>query len=262
MNLFVDEENKKENLGATTILDRNGNTIAVFSTQRQKLIKLSRIPYFVSRGFLLIEDNRFYSHHGFNYVRMAIGYLENLATFGHFPAAHNLPTIGKNIVYQPEKNNKKKNLMNYSARLNSKKNSPKMKFFRYTSIRFFSGIEFDGIEGASQFYFGKDASELNIAEASLLIGMNRAPEIYSPVKSIDKAKIVQKIVLNQFVKAGFLTKENSKMEFDRFWNRFSANGVLGSQSFWKTDVNSGYATEFVRQALENVFHERFLKEYN
>ena len=85
LNLFVDEENKKENLGATTILDRNGNTIAVFSTQRQKLIKLSRIPYFVSRGFLLIEDNRFYSHHGFNYVRMAIGSLENLATFGHSP---------------------------------------------------------------------------------------------------------------------------------------------------------------------------------
>ena len=153
--------------------------------------------------------------------------------------------------------------MNYSARLNSKKKFTKNEILQIYVNTIFFGNGIYGIEGASQFYFGKDASELNIAEASLLIGMNRAPEIYSPVKSIDKAKIVQKIVLNQFVKAGFLTKENSKMEFDRFWNRFSANGVLGSQSFWKTDVNrSGYVTEFVRQALENEFMKDFLKEYN
>ena len=265
LSLFVEEDNNnnKESLGATKILDRNGNVIAEFSNQRQLLIKLNRIPYIVSRGFILVEDNRFYKHHGFNFVRMSIGTLKNIVTFGHSPGGSTISQQLAKILFTNQKKTIKRKIYEFFCTIELEKKFTKNEILQIYVNSIFFGNGIYGIEGASQFYFGKDASELNIAEASLLIGMNRAPEIYSPVKSIEKAKIVQRIVLTQFVKAGFLSKEQSKMEFDRFWTRFKDNGVLGSQSFWKTDTNrSGYVTEYVRQVLENEFMKDFLKDYN
>jgi len=92
---------------------------------------------------------------------------------------------------------------------------------------------------------------LNIAEAALIVGMNRSPERYSPIKNRDNAKKIQKVVLNQFVKNNFLTDKEEEYEINRFWKKFDDLGAFGNQSFWKTEINwSGYITEYIRQILE------------
>ena len=84
--------------------------------------------------------------------------------------------------------------------------------------------------------------------------MNRAPERYSPIKYRENAKRIQKLVLNQFVKEGYLLKKEINMEISRFWKRFNQFGAIGNQSFWKTEINrSGYITEYIRQILEKEF---------
>ena len=68
-----------------------------------------------------------------------------------------------------------------------------------------------GVEEASQTYFGKSSSELNLAEASLLAGMYQAPGSYNPYKYPERAEKRRKTVLNLMVRHGYITKEESDM---------------------------------------------------
>jgi penicillin-binding protein 1C len=79
----------------------------------------------------------------------------------------------------------------------------------------FYGQRSYGIEAAAQTYFQKHASELDLAEASLLAGLPQAPSFYDPTVRLNQAKIRQRYVLDQMVKYNYITRE----EADRAWNQ-------------------------------------------
>ena len=59
-----------------------------------------------------------------------------------------------------------------------------------------------GVEAASLGYFGKHASELDVAEAALLAGLVKAPSSYAPTVSVDRALARRRITLNAMRQAG------------------------------------------------------------
>lgn len=249
-----EEEVKPDEEIASIILDRNGRTIAQFALDRQKLVSLNELPFFIPRGFIIIEDNQFFRHKGVNLFRVSIAFVKNIFTFGRSAGGSTITQQLAKILFTKQKRNIKRKIYELycTIGLESKFNKNEILQIYLNSIYLGHGVY--GIANASQFYFGKDVTELNIAEAALLIGMNRAPERYSPIKSKDNAKRIQKVVLNQFVKNGFLTKEESEFEYNKFWDNFEKRKVSGNQSFWKTDINrSGYITEHIRQILETEF---------
>ena len=71
-------------------------------------------------------------------------------------------------------------------------------------------INYGGIYGigkASEYYFGKKASELTLAEASILAGIPKSPSNYSPIQNEEAAKGRQSIILNAMVKNNYISKE-------------------------------------------------------
>ncbi|NVO03291.1 MAG: penicillin-binding protein [Bacteroidetes bacterium] len=64
-----------------------------------------------------------------------------------------------------------------------------------------------GIKVASQTYFGKHPILLNTEEAALLVGILKAPTLYSPIANPKNALERRNIVLSQMVKYGYLTQE-------------------------------------------------------
>jgi len=64
-----------------------------------------------------------------------------------------------------------------------------------------------GVEEASKLYFGKSASDLNIAEAALIAGLPQAPSLYSPFVNLDAAVSRRNDVLEKMYEQKFITKE-------------------------------------------------------
>lgn len=64
-----------------------------------------------------------------------------------------------------------------------------------------------GIQSAAQVYFNKNASDLNIEESALLIGMVKNPSIYNPRLHPQAALERRNVVLEQMYKAGKITRE-------------------------------------------------------
>ncbi len=67
-----------------------------------------------------------------------------------------------------------------------------------------------GIEAAANFYFGKSARELTVAEAAMLAGIPKGPSYYSPLVDMERAKKRQRIVLQAMVETNVLSKEEAK----------------------------------------------------
>ncbi|MBN1214534.1 MAG: transglycosylase domain-containing protein [Candidatus Lokiarchaeota archaeon] len=252
INIYSDEV--KEDTESTLYLDRDGNIITRYSTNKYKLIKLNKVPFFLSRGFVVIEDGRFFKHNGFNFIRLSIGVFKNIITLGHAPGGSTISQQLAKILFTKQKRTIKRKAYEFYCTIELERRFNKNEILQIYLNSIYLGHGIYGIANASQFYFGKDASELSISEAALIIGMNRAPEIYSPIKSRENAQRIQKVVLNQFVKEGFISKAESKLEIDRFWRKFDQYGARGNQSFWQADINkSGYITEYIRQILEQEF---------
>ena len=71
------------------------------------------------------------------------------------------------------------------------------------------GSETYGIESGSEQYFGKTASKLTLEEAALLVGMIRAPGIYSPVNHPDRAEQRRNTILDDMVVQGSVTRSDA-----------------------------------------------------
>lgn len=64
-----------------------------------------------------------------------------------------------------------------------------------------------GIQSASHVYFNKAPKDLKIEEAATLVGMCKNPSYFNPVRRPDKTKGRRNEVLNQMVKAKYITRE-------------------------------------------------------
>jgi membrane peptidoglycan carboxypeptidase len=107
----------------------------------------------------------------------------------------------------------------------------------------FYGQRSYGIEAASVTYFQKHASDLNLAEASMLAGIPQAPSFYDPTFNFDQAKKRQQYVLDQMVDYGYITEEQADKAFEENLDPQTRDGTIraGAEHF----------TLFVRDYIED-----------
>jgi membrane peptidoglycan carboxypeptidase len=107
----------------------------------------------------------------------------------------------------------------------------------------FYGNRSYGIEAASQTFFNKHASELTLAEASLLAGLPQQPTSYNPAVNLDAAKQRQEYVLAQMVKLGYITRAEAKAAFDETLDirQDRSNRIFDNPHF--TNYVRGYVQE-------------------
>jgi len=67
-----------------------------------------------------------------------------------------------------------------------------------------------GVEAAARNYFGKSADELSLAESAMITGLTKSPGVLSPYRNLESARAQQSIVLNQMVREGFISSEESE----------------------------------------------------
>ena len=102
-----------------------------------------------------------------------------------------------------------------------------------------------GIESASKYYFNKSAKDLTLAEASLLAGIPKSPNNYSPVKNYTKSKERQKIVLK-------MMQKNKKITTEEYNNAINTNlTIIGKKE--KSNITSiNYFKDSVLEELKRL----------
>ena len=180
------------------------------SGQKRYWVNLDEISPYLVDAAISIEDRNFHQHHGFDYKRIAGAALADLKAMAKVQGASTISQqYARNLYLEHEKTWKRKlNEAFYTIRLEL--NYEKEEILEGYLNTIYYGYGAYGVEAASQFYFAKDASELTLAEASMLAGIPKGPSIYSPLASLEKAKQRQNIILAAMTENGTITKKEAE----------------------------------------------------
>lgn len=178
------------------VVDRHGEVIAELFEERRTVVPLDRVPRVLVLSVLAAEDADFYRHRGLDYAGILRALVRDLSGQSMQGASTITQQIVKNVLLTPERTiSRKIRELILARRLEQELTKDEILFLYLNHINF--GHARYGVQEASRFYFGKDVSELDLAEASMLAGLPQAPSRLSPVRHLAAAKRRQRYVLDQ-----------------------------------------------------------------
>ena len=169
-------------------------------------IPLNQISNNLINATIYTEDKYFYKHIGFDYLRIGKAAITNIINKNKSEGASTITQqYARNLFLNFDKTWKRKIDEAILAGELEVHYSKDEILEGYLNTINYGGVY--GIESASKYYFNKSASNLTLAEASLLAGIPKSPNNYSPIKNYTKAKERQKIVLTMMKKNKIITDE-------------------------------------------------------
>jgi penicillin-binding protein 1A len=103
-----------------------------------------------------------------------------------------------------------RNLLEYKAAVQLRRRFTRDQLLTIYLNRAYFGNDLIGAESASQHYYRKHASELDVAQAALIAGLIKAPSLYSPEHHPDRAKERRDTVINAMLRDGSITAEQAQ----------------------------------------------------
>ncbi|RQD77255.1 MAG: PBP1A family penicillin-binding protein [Candidatus Syntrophonatronum acetioxidans] len=173
-------------------------------------VPLSEIPKDLQHAFVSIEDERFYEHIGVSVKDIGRALINNLRQqrlIDHGGSTITQQLI-KNTILTPERTFRRKIQEAWLAIKMEQEYSKDEIMEFYLNIIYFDQLAY-GVEAAAQTYFGKNVSDLTLAESAMLAGIPRSPSNYSPRRDFDAAKMRQELVLNKMVECGYITRQEA-----------------------------------------------------
>ncbi|MFP4535421.1 MAG: penicillin-binding protein 1A [Spirochaetaceae bacterium] len=234
------------------ILDRDGELITeFFSDENRELVSIDELPRHLIYALVTREDGTFFEHHGFSFqgtARAAWNLLTNRYVSGGSTLTQQL--AGHLYADRSEFSVTRK-LRELWWALQIERNWTKYEILeRYLNTMFFGHGNY-GVEAASQFYFGHTARELTVAESVMLVIQLANPSLYSPIRNPNRAKEMQRTILNQMVERGYATQEEVDDSFTEYWNSYDFTRASTSTAFFEREDKAPYFSEYVRYQLEN-----------
>lgn len=186
------------------LFDRNGNEIPAAV---QADATFETLPPHVGQAFVAVEDKRFYEHHGIDTKRVFAALWHNLTSFSFKEGASTISQqLIKNTHLTSEKTIERKLKEFKLARTLEKHYSKEEILTLYLNSIYFGHSAF-GIENAAQFYFGKHAAQLDVAESAMLAAIVRSPNRYSPFRDAESCLNRRNLVLSLMKAQGYLDEE-------------------------------------------------------
>jgi membrane peptidoglycan carboxypeptidase len=201
------------------IYDRNGNLLQEIEAPDggwRTFVTLDQISQHMIDATVAAEDATFWSHQGVEPMAILRGVTINLSGEGSSGGSTITQQLARGLYpdeigFDISVTRKFKEAL---AAIELDRKFSKQDILTMYLNQIFYGQRSYGIEAAAQTFFNKHASELNLAEASLLAGLPQAPSFYDPTIRMDQAKIRQQYVLDQMVKYHYITRA----EADEAWN--------------------------------------------
>lgn len=191
---------------SVTFLDRNGNEIGKRGVLFSDAVPLEEIPDNLIKATLATEDRRFFDHFGIDLIGTARAIVANAQASENVQGGSSLTQqLAKNLFLSSEKSIARKIKEAFIALWLEARLSKKEILKMYLD-RAYMGGGAQGVEAASQFYFGKSVREINLAEAALLAGLYKAPTKYAPHANPAESRARTNTVLTNMVEAGFMTE--------------------------------------------------------
>lgn len=234
----------------TRVLSHDGRLIGEFYIERRVIVDLDRVPGHLINAFIAAEDAGFYEHEGISYSSIFRAFLKNLQAGRVVQGGSTITQqVAKSFFLSSERTISRKAREAIMA-FRIEKNLNKQEILHLYLNQIYLGSGAYGIQAASEAYFGKDVSELTLAESALLAGLPKAPSKYSPYENMELARKRQQYVLDRMVDVNYLSRD----EADAAYAEGLALVPRRAEDLWV----GPYFTEEIRKHLEAKYGSELL----
>ncbi len=191
---------------AVTFLDRYGNVIGHRGIIHADSVPIEELPDHFVKAVLATEDRRFFDHFGIDFLGLIRAMSEN-ARAGEVVQGGSTLTqqLAKNLFLSNERSLERKIKEAFLA-LWLEANLSKKEILRLYLDRAYMGGGTFGAAAAAKFYFGKNITDVNLAEAAMLAGLFKAPAKYAPHVNLPAARARANEVLTNLVQGGLMSE--------------------------------------------------------
>ena len=206
---------------ASTIYDKNGTPLLTLYDNSEdtggnrELVKYSEIPRHLIDALVSIEDHRFWEHHGVDWVGTVASIRDTLLK-GNTRGGSTITQQLLRIQYDDKDVTVRRKFREICRALEYEKSVGKEDIITDYLNTVYFGAGAYGIQTAAKTYFGKDVSELSVAESACIVGITNNPSLYDPFRDVvfEKSGMTprqlnkerQETILKQMKEYGYLTE--------------------------------------------------------
>lgn len=255
---------------STTVYDSEGNQVTklVAENSNRVYVKLDKIPIDMQHAFVAIEDERFYTHNGID--------IKGIMRAGVKALSGNLHQGASTITQQLLKNNvftswteesslvdkfKRKFQEQYCAIQLEKRMSKDQILENYlNTINLGQGTL--GVQAASQRYFGKNVSDLNLSESAVIACITQNPSKWNPISHPENNAERREEVLKKMKNQGYINEAqfNEAMADDVYSRIQVVNEKVEKKTIYTYFVDE--LTEQVLNDLQENLGYSYTQAYN
>jgi penicillin-binding protein 1A len=228
---------------SSRVYSSDGKILAEFYYERRTFVPHYKIPDHVKKAFVAIEDVRFYSHPGVDFIGILRALVQDIRAGGMVQGGSTITQqLAKMLFLKPEKSIMRK-IKEAVLSLQIERRYTKDEILGIYLNQAYFGTRAFGIEAASQAYFGKPVTELSVGEGALLATLPKAPSQYSPFRNPEKSRERRTSVLNIMLRHKFITSAQ--------YEHALQEPLPSSPHFRKYEAP--YFVELLRQRMEHKY---------
>lgn len=228
----TDELQKIKSPVATEVFSNDGRLLGRFYIENRSNVTFDQISPNVINALIATEDSRFYHHRGIDEMALLRVFVKSILLQNRSAGGGSTLSqqIAKNLY--PRKsfgfftmpiNKLRESIIAY--RLEKLYTKEEILTLYLNTVPFAENTF--GIEVASERFFSKPPSKLEVHEAATLVGMLKANNSYNPRKNPERSLDRRNVVIEQMLKYGYLTeaeaKENKEQPLDLSYNLITYN---------------------------------------
>ena len=214
---------------------------------------LPEVPTVLINALISSEDKNFVSHIGIDLEGIVRATVRNLSTLSINEGASTITQQLARTLYLSLERTWERKIREIFIALWLERVRTKDEILQMYLNSAYMGNGLYGLASASNYYFGKDLSTVNLQESAILVGTIRSPENYNPFKDPELSKKKAKTVLAAMLKEGYLTQEQYDEQVQMIDNIAYAEKKsrnTDEEVFWRVvrELNSiGFGLNEVRQ---------------
>lgn len=238
---------------STKILDRNGSVLYdIYADQKRTPVKIDVIPQDLKEATVAIEDKNFYKHEGFDPWGMLRG-VSRIFTRGYAQGGSTLTQqLVKNVLLTPERSIFRK-VREFILAIQIERRYSKDEILQmYLNEAPYGGTAW-GVEAASETYFGKSVSDLDLIESAILAGLPQRPSYYSPYSAYPEAyKERTEQVLRRMREDNYISEDDEEKAIEDLDEiKFQEKGA---------NFKAPHFVQYVQSILEDRYGQRIVEQ--
>ncbi|MBV7265122.1 transglycosylase domain-containing protein [Erythrobacter ani] len=206
----------KSTQNAQTILvrARDGSEIVELGPSFGEWLDFDEIPSNMKNAMIAVEDKRYYSHFGIDPYRLTGAIVEGFTGDDRIGGTSTISQqLARNIFLNSNRTFDRKAREAVLAMALEWKFSKEQILELYLNKVYFGGGAY-GVDSASRTFFSHPATDLSVAEASIIAGLVKAPSRYSPTANVDAAVARARTVLRLMQEQGYITARQASVNVD------------------------------------------------